>query len=186
MAKTKSKVRPKKKTKAVAKKAKPVVKKAKPVVKKIKSIPDGYHTATPYLVIRGAAAAIDYYKNAFNALELVRMEGPGGRIGHAEIRIGNSPIMLADEHPEMGARSPHAIGGTPVGIVLYVEDVDSVFDKAIATGATVKQPVEDKFYGDRMGTLTDPFGHQWSIGTHKEDVSPQEMQKRMAAMQGST
>ena len=151
------------------------------------AVPAGFHTVTPHLILDNAAEAIEWYKQALGADEVAgRAIGPDGKVMHAEIRIGNSAIMLADEHPEMGARSPHAIGGTPVGIVLYVEDVDSVFDKAIATGATVKQPVEDKFYGDRMGTLTDPFGHQWSIGTHKEDVSPEEMQRRMAAMQGST
>lgn len=148
----------------------------------VKPIPDGYTTVTPYLVLNGAARAIEFYKNAFGATELLRFPMPGGKLGHAEIKIGNSPIMLADEMPEMGYRGPQALGGTPVGILLYVEDVDAMFNRAIAAGATVVKPVQDQFYGDRSGTLTDPFGHQWTVATHKEDVPLEEMHKRMAAM----
>lgn len=147
----------------------------------VKPIPEGYHTATPYLIIKDAAGAIEFYKNAFGASELFRMAQPDGRIGHAEIRIGDSPIMLADEFPEMGYRSPQSLGGSAVSIMLYVEDVDAVFNQAIAAGGEVQRPVEDKFYGDRGGSLTDPFGHVWHIATHKEDVTPEEMDKRAAA-----
>jgi PhnB protein len=148
---------------------------------KAKSIPDGYHTATPYLIVKNAAPAIEFYKKAFGATELLRMTQPDGRIGHAEIRIGDSPIMLADEFPEMGAKSPESFGGSPVSIMLYVEDVDTVFKQAVEAGAKVTRPVKDQFYGDRSGGVTDPFGHQWHIATHKEDVSPEEMHKRAAA-----
>ncbi|MGH9682691.1 MAG: VOC family protein [Candidatus Acidiferrales bacterium] len=148
---------------------------------KVKPIPEGYHTATPYLIIKGAADAIEFYKKAFGATELMRMPGPGGKIGHAEIKIGDSPIMLADEAPEMNARSPQSFGGSPISILLYVEDVDAVFNRAVAAGAKVERPVADQFYGDRIGGLTDPFGHVWYISTHKEDVSPEEMKKRAAA-----
>ena len=147
----------------------------------VKFTPDGYHTATPYLIINGATAAIEYYKKAFGATELFRMDAPGGKIGHAEIQIGDSRIMLADEFPEMDARGPQAIGGTPVSIMLYVGDVDTVFNRAIAAGGKVKQPVQDKFYGDRSGNLADPFGHVWTIATHKEDLSPSEIGKRAEA-----
>jgi len=148
----------------------------------VKPIPDGYHTVTPYLVIKGAAAALEFYKKAFNAKELFRMADPSGKVMHAEIRIGDSPVMLGDEMPEMGAVSPQSLGGTPVGIMLYVENVDALFNQAIAAGGRVERPVKDQFYGDRSGTLTDPYGHKWTIGTHKEDVSMEEMKKRMAAM----
>jgi PhnB protein len=148
----------------------------------VKPIPDGYHTLTPYLIVQGAASALDYYKKAFGARELVRMPGPGGKVMHAEIRIGDSTIMLADEFPEMGARSPQTLGGSAVGLMLYVEDVDASFDRAVAAGGKVQRPVKDQFYGDRSGTLADPFGHVWTISTHKEDVSPEEMRKRMEAM----
>lgn len=148
----------------------------------VKPIPDGYHTATPYIICRGAAKAIEFYKQAFGATETMRLAGPDGKIGHAEIRIGDSPIMLADEHPEMGAKSPQSIGGTATSILLYVTDVDAVFERAVAAGATVERPVEDKFYGDRMGSVIDPFGHKWHIGTHQEDVSPEEIARRVAAM----
>src|SRR6266566_1488535 len=144
----------------------------------VKPIPDGYHTVTPYLIINGAADALEFYKKAFGATELFRMAAPGGKIGHAEIKIGDSPIMLADEFPEMDARGPQSFGGTPVSIMLYVADVDTVFDRAIAAGAKVKQPVQDKFYGDRNGVLADPFGHVWTIATHKEDLTPEEVGKR--------
>jgi PhnB protein len=147
----------------------------------IKPIPDGYHTVTPYLIINGAAEAIDFYKRAFGATEVLRMPDPKGRIGHAEIRVGDSVIMMADEHQEMGYRGPRSLGGTSVSILLYVDNVDTVFDRAIKAGAKSQRPVADQFYGDRMGTLEDPFGHVWTIGTHIEDVSPEEMQRRMAA-----
>ena len=147
-------------------------------------IPVGYHTATPYLIVKDAARAIEFYKLAFGATEEVRMDEPGGKVGHAEIKIGDSVIMLADEHPEMGARSPQAIGGTPVSLLLYVPDCDAVVAKAVSLGAKVLKPMQDQFYGDRSGTLADPFGHQWTIATHKEDVSPEEMQKRVAALYG--
>jgi PhnB protein len=144
-----------------------------------KPIPEGYHSVTPYLIIDGAADAIEYYKKAFGATELFRMPMPGGKIGHAELKIGDSPIMLADEHPEMGYKSPTSWGGSPISLMLYVEDVDAVFQQAIGAGAKEQRPVADQFYGDRLGTLTDPFGHVWTISTHKEDVSMEEMQRRM-------
>ena len=148
---------------------------------KVKPIPEGYHTVTPYLIVKDGARAIEFYKKAFGATELLRMADPGGKIGHAEIKIGDSPIMLADEVPEMGYRSPQAYGGSPVSILLYVEDVDALTSQAIAAGAKVERPVKDQFYGDRSGGVTDPFGHVWYIATHKEDVSPEEMRKRAAA-----
>jgi PhnB protein len=148
----------------------------------VKPIPEGYHSVTPYLVVNDGAGAIDFYKKAFGAVETVRMGGPDGKIGHAEIRIGDSNVMLADESPDMGHRSAKSIGATPVSLVLYVEDVDAQFKQAIAAGAKELRPVEDQFYGDRMGTLVDPFGHVWSLGTHVEDVAPEEMNRRMAEM----
>jgi PhnB protein len=147
----------------------------------VKAVPEGYHTVTPYLVCKGAAAAIDYYKKVFGAKELVRHAAPGGQVGHAEIKIGDSVIMLADEFPEMKALSPQTIGGSPVSLMLYVEDVDAVFKRALAAGGKELHPLKDQFYGDRSGTLTDPFGHIWTIGTHKEDVSPEEMNRRAEA-----
>ena len=149
-----------------------------------KPIPDGYHTATPYLIIGGAGDAIEFYKKAFGATELFRFRTPDGKIGHAEIKIGDSPIMLADEYPEMGYKGPQSLGGSPVSIMIYVEDVDTIFNQAVAAGATVKEAVTDKFYGDRLGTVADPFGHVWHISTHKEDVSMEEMQKRAQAAHG--
>ena len=146
----------------------------------VKPIPDGYHSVTPYLIIKGAAAAIEFYKQAFGAIELMRMPGPDDKIGHAEIKIGNSPVMLADEHPDMGFRGPQSLGGTPVSLMIYLEDVDMVFARSIAAGATVLRPIQDQFYGDRSGTLTDPFGHVWTIATHKEDLSPEEIAQRVA------
>jgi PhnB protein len=146
-----------------------------------KAIPDGYHTATPYLIIRGAAEAIEFYKKAFGATELLRIPAPGGKIGHAEVKIGDSPIMLADEYPEMGYKGPQTLGGSPVSIMIYVDDVDTVFNQAVAAGASVKEAVSDKFYGDRMGTVVDPFGHVWHVATHKEDVSMEEMERRAKA-----
>lgn len=154
------------------------------MMSKVKAIPEGYHTATPYLIVKDASRAIDFYKKAFGATELVRMPGPGGKIGHAEIKIGDSPIMLADEVQGMGFRSPESLGGSPIGILLYVEDVDAVFSEAVAAGAKVQRPVADQFYGDRTGGVTDPFGHVWYIATHKEDVSSEEMKKRAAAAVG--
>lgn len=149
---------------------------------KVKAIPDGYHSITPYLVIRGAAAAIDFYTQVFGATELVRMPQPDGRIGHAELKIGDSMIMMADEYPEMQVVGPQTLGNSSVGLLLYVDDADATFAKAVAAGATVDKPMADQFYGDRSGTLKDPWGHKWTIATHKEDVSPEEMKKRMAAL----
>ena len=143
-------------------------------------IPEGYHSVTPYLIVTGAASAIEFYKHAFGAKEVMRVPHPDGRVGHAELQIGDSRIMLADEFPEIGARSPMSLGGTPVGIQLYVDDVDDVAARALAAGAKMLRPVKDQFYGDRSGTLNDPFGHQWTISTHKEDVSPEEMKRRAA------
>lgn len=149
---------------------------------KTKFLPHGYHTATPYLIVRGAAQAIDFYQRVFGAVERMRMPGPGGKVMHAEIQIGDSTIMLADEFPEMNALSPQAIGGSPILLLLYVEDVDAVVSQATAAGATVERPVQNQFYGDRAGTLTDPFGHRWTIATHIEDVPPEELERRMASM----
>jgi PhnB protein len=148
----------------------------------VKPIPDGYHTVTPYLIVQGAAKAIEYYKDVFGAKELMRMPTPDGKVAHAEIKIGDSPIMLADEMPQMGYKNPQSLGGSPVSLMLYVEDVDTVFDKAVKNGAASVRPVKDQFYGDRSGTITDPFGHVWSIATHKEDVSSEEMKRRMKEM----
>ena len=148
----------------------------------VKPIPDGYHSVTPYLIVRNGAQALEFYKQAFGATELMRMEQPGGKIGHAEFQLGDSRVMLADEFPEMGAKSPDSIGGSPVGLMLYVPDVDARFKQALAAGAKELRPVKDQFYGDRSGTLVDPFGHQWTIGTHTEDPSDEEIKQRMAAM----
>ncbi len=144
----------------------------------VKPIPEGYHSVTPYLIIRGAAKALEFYEQAFGATELFRLESPDGRIGHAEIKIGDSPIMLADEHPEIGAKSPEAYGGSAVSLMLYVEDVDSLFAQAVEAGAIVERPLANQFYGDRTGGLKDPFGHIWYVATHIEDVSPEEMARR--------
>jgi PhnB protein len=152
----------------------------------VKAVPEGYHAVTPYLIVDGAARALEFYRQAFGAAERMRLAAPGGKIGHAEIAIGGSTIMLADEHPEMGYRGPRAIGGTPVSIHLYVENVDEMFPRAVAAGATVLQPVKDQFYGDRSGTLRDPFGHVWNIATHKEDLSPEEMHRRAEAAMKQT
>jgi PhnB protein len=151
----------------------------------VKPIPDGYHSVTPYLICDSAADAIEYYKKAFGATELFRMDHEG-KVGHAELKIGDSPIMLADEYPQMGYRSPKALGGTPVSIMIYVPDVDTVYQQAIDAGATEVKPLQDQFYGDRSGTLTDPFGHVWTIATHKEDVTMEEMNRRMAAAHGAS
>jgi len=148
---------------------------------KVKPIPDGYHSLTPYLCIKGAAAAIEFYKKAFGAKEVMRMAQPDGRVGHAELQIGDSKVMLSDEFPEMSFRSPQSIGDSPVHLHLYVEDVDSVFKRAVAEGAKEVRPVQDQFYGDRMGTVTDPYGHVWHVSTHTEDLSPEEIGRRAAA-----
>ena len=147
----------------------------------VRTIPKGYRTATPYLIVDDAAAAIEFYRKAFRAKEIMRMEHDG-KIGHAEIQIGNSRIMLADEFPDMGARSPRSIGGSPVSIHLYVKDADRTFAKALKAGAKVKHPMEDKFYGDRTGSLEDPWGHVWHVATHNEDLSAEEINSRAAAM----
>ena len=144
----------------------------------VKPIPDGYHAVTPYLAINGAVRALDFYKRAFGAKELMRVEAPGGKVGQAEIQIGDSRIMLADEFPEMGFKGPDTLGGSPVMIHLYVEDVDATASQAIAAGAKEVKAVQDQFYGDRSGTFSDPFGHVWTVATHKEDLSSEEMQKR--------
>lgn len=148
----------------------------------VKPIPDGYHTVTPYLIIKNAANALEFYKKAFGAKELFRMPGPDGRVMHAEIQIGNSRLMLADECPEMNARSPQSLGGSPVSLLLYVENVDTFFNQAVSAGAKVDRPVKDQFYGDRSGSLSDPYGHAWHVATHVEDVPPAELEKRAAAM----
>ncbi len=151
----------------------------------VKPIPDGYSQVSPYLSIDGASDAIDFYIEVLGATERMRMAAPGGKVGHAELQIGESLIMLADESEEMDFRSPKSIGGTPVIINLYVEDVDAVFERALAQGATELRAVENQFYGDRSGQFEDPFGHRWSVSTHVEDVSPDEMAKRAAeAMAG--
>jgi PhnB protein len=147
-----------------------------------KPVPDGYHSVTPYLIVDGAAAALDFYQRIFGAKERMRMPGPGGKVMHAEIEIGDSMIMLADEFPQTGALGPGSVGGSPVLIALYVEDVDAVVGAAVAAGAQVERPVQDQFYGDRSGTITDPFGHRWTVATHIEDVPEDEMRRRMAAM----
>jgi PhnB protein len=147
-----------------------------------KPIPEGYHSVTPYLIVDGAAQAIDFYRLAFGAEELLRLEAPGGRVGHAEVRIGDSPVMLADEAPDQGAVGPKTLGGCGVGIMLYVEDVDSVFARAVEAGAEVVRPLQDQFYGDRSGTVRDPFGHLWTVGSHVEDVSDEEVKRRMDAL----
>ena len=149
---------------------------------KVKPVPEGYPTLTPYLIIRNAAAAIEFYQVAFGAAERMRMDAPGGAIGHAELLIGGSLLMLADEMPEMGYSGPEAVGGTPVSLMLYVGDVDAVVERAVAAGATLSRPVADQFYGDRSGTIIDPFGHVWTIATHVEDVPPDEMRRRAAAL----
>ena len=145
----------------------------------VKPIPQGYRSVTPYLTLNDASRAIDFYKRAFGAREVTRMEGPDGKIAHAEIKIGDSMVMLGDEMPGMGNRSPHSLGGTTSGIMLYVEDVDKFYQNAVAAGAQVEAPLADMFWGDRYGKLKDPFGHSWAVATHKEDVASAEMSKRM-------
>jgi PhnB protein len=145
----------------------------------VKPIPEGYHSITPMLTVRGADRAIDFYRRAFGAKELGRMHGPDGKhVMHAELKIGNSRFFLCDEVPEMECRSPETLGGSPTGIYLYVRDVDETFHKAVEAGATVKRPLEDMFWGDRTGSVLDPFGHAWDLATHREDVPPEEMKRR--------
>ena len=147
----------------------------------VKAIPEGYHTVTPYLILSGAGDAIAFYKKALGAEEVMRLGGPGGKIGHAEIKIGNSRIMLADEHPELQALSPRTVGGSPVSIHLYVENADAAVERAVAAGAKLVRPVADQFYGDRVGGIEDPFGYRWFIATHKEDLTIDEIRRRAPA-----
>ena len=147
----------------------------------VSPIPEGYHSVTPYLVMKNAAAAIEFYKKAFGAVELFRMPAPGGKVGHAEIKIGDSPVMLADEYPDLGFKGPESLGGTPVILMIYVNDVDKIYPQAIAAGGKELRPLQTQFYGDRSGTLTDPFGHMWTICTHVEDVPEEELAKRAEA-----
>jgi PhnB protein len=152
----------------------------------VKPIPEGYHNVTPYLFVRSAASAIDFYKSVFAATEIVRMAGSNGKIMHAEVKIGDSIVMLADENPQTGVMSPQTIGGYSVGLHVYVENVDAVIQKAVEGGAKLLRPIKNQFYGDRSGSLLDPFGHMWSVATHVEDVSPEEMRKRMTATMSQT
>ena len=147
-------------------------------------VPEGYHTVIPYLIVDGAARAMDFYRDAFGAVEIMRMPGPNGKIGHAEMKIGDSHIMLADEHPEQGFRSPTSIGGSGVGVMIYVPDTDRCFAAAVERGAKVVEPVQNKFYGDRSAQVIDPFGHFWTISTHVEDVPPDEMERRAKEFAG--
>jgi PhnB protein len=150
----------------------------------VKPIPEGYHTVTPYLMFSGASAAIEFYQRALGASEVLRMDEPSGRIHHAEIKIGDSHVMLADEHPELQALSPKTIGGSPVSMHVYVEDVDAAVDRAVKAGAKLVRPVADQFYGDRTGGIEDPFGYRWFIATHKEDLTMDEIRRRAAAQRG--
>lgn len=196
--KTKVKAKTKAKTATLAKKKKgvaknkakkKVIKKAatkKKTVKKLHFIPKDYHAITPYLIIDQAANAIEFYKKIFGAKEVMRMEKPNGKIGHAELKIGDAKIMLADESPEMNAKSPQNIGGTPVGIHLYTKNVDDVVKHAVIQGAKLTRPVETMFYGDRSGAIEDPYGHIWYVSTHVEDVTPAKIKKRAAEMYGNT
>lgn len=145
----------------------------------VKPVPQGYHTATPYLTIKNAARALDFYKKAFGAQEVARMDAPDGKVAHAEIKVGDSMIMIAEEMPGSGNRSPESLGGTTASIFLYVDNADAIFDRAVSAGAQVETALADMFWGDRYGRLKDPFGHSWSVATHKEDVAPAEMEKRM-------
>ena len=149
----------------------------------VKPVPEGYHTLTPYLVMKNAARAIEFYKKAFGASEVLRIPAPDGGVAHAEVKIGDSILMLADEHPDMGFVGPETLGGSAVSLMIYLEGVDDVFKRAIESGARELRPVQDQFYGDRSGTLTDPFGHVWTIATHVEDVSEEELQRRMQEME---
>ena len=148
----------------------------------VKPIPEGYHNVTPYLFVRAAPLAIDFYKNVFGATEIMRMPGPNGKIMHAELKIGDSIVMLADENPGTGMMSPQTVGGFSAGLHVYVENVDAIMQKAVENGAKPLHPIKNQFYGDRSGSLLDPFGHMWSVATHVEDVSPEEIKKRVSAM----
>jgi PhnB protein len=150
----------------------------------VNPIPEGYRRVTPYLIVDGASDAIDFYTSVFGATERMRMGGPDGKVGHAELEIGDALVMLSDEYPEMNAVSPKTVGGTPVTVMVYVEDVDATVARAVALGATVVRPIEDQFYGDRSGRFEDPWGHDWYVATHVEDVSPEEMERRAAEMAG--
>jgi PhnB protein len=152
---------------------------------KVNPIPEGYPRVIPYLCVEGADAAIAFYRSVFDATERMRMAGPDGKIGHAELQLGDSVIMLSDEYPEMQVRGPKAVGGTPVTVSVYVEDVDDVFERAVKRGAKPLRAVENQFYGDRSGQFEDPFGHRWNVASHVEDVPPDEMQRRAAKMMGS-
>jgi PhnB protein len=152
----------------------------------VSPVPAGYHTLTPYLIVDGAARALAWYTEAFGAREVMRLSAPGGKVGHAEIEIGDSRVMLADESPAMNAKAPGAFGGSPVSLHLYVPEVDATIAQAVASGATIKNQPEDKFYGDRLGTVVDPFGHTWHISTHIEDVTVEEIKRRMAKMFGGS
>jgi PhnB protein len=147
----------------------------------VKPVPEGYHTVTPYVILSGAGEAIAFYKKALGAEEIMRLADPDGTVHHAEIRIGDSRVMLADEHPEIQALSPKTVGGSPVSIHLYVEDVDAAVERAVAVGAKLVRPVADQFYGDRTGGIEDPFGYRWFIATHKEDLTIEEIRRRAAA-----
>ena len=149
---------------------------------RVSHTPSGHHSLTPYLIVDGCAAAIDFYKNAFGGIELFRLPGPDGKLGHAELQIGDSIVMLADEQPEMGEHGPHRVGGSPVGILVYLPDVDAAVRRAVEGGGKLVRAVTDQFYGDRMGTVVDPFGHVWHIATHIEDVPPEEVARRAAAL----
>jgi PhnB protein len=178
MAKAKAKAKPQAKSKAKpAAKAKAKAK-AAPKAKGVQPIPAGYESVIPYLIVDGAAKAIEFYKGAFGAKVGMCMEGPGGKVMHSELRIGTALFMLADEHPEMGAVGPKGGERNPVSMFFYTKDVDAVVNKALDLGATIRRAVADQFYGDRMGTLSDPFGHTWTVGTHIEDLTPEEMAKR--------
>jgi PhnB protein len=156
--------------------------KGKDMSSRVKPIPSGFHTLTPHLIVKGASQAIEFYKKAFGAEEIVRMPGPDGKsVMHADLKIGDSHLFLVDEFPEMGCRGPQSVGATAVTIHMYVEDVDEAFGKAVAAGAQVRMPLEDMFWGDRYGKLADPFGHEWSLATHKEDLTPEEIGKRAPA-----
>ena len=147
----------------------------------VKKIPEGYHSITPALIVKNGDSAIEFYKKGFGAEERSRMKSPDGRVAHAELKLGDSVFMLSDEYPEMKCHSPNSIGGSPVSMYVYVEDVDSLFDKAVSAGAKVLDPVKDQFWGDRHGRLEDPFGHLWSIATHKKDLSEEEMKSAAEA-----
>lgn len=150
---------------------------------KVRPIPEGYAAVMPYLIVNDCAGAIEFYKKAFGATERFRFDAPGGKIGHAEIEINGSIVMMADEYPEMGAKAPAAFGGSPVSLMVYCEDVDAMVKRAAEAGARIERPVENQFYGDRAGSIVDPYGHRWHIATHVEDVSPEEMKRRMQAFE---